>query len=429
MAEFRRILRRGLLVLALAVPALGQETGHETGQVPAAAGDPAPATAAPLVFLDCTFCDVSYIRRQVPFVNWVRDREDAVVHVLITRQGTAAGGLEYALDFIGLKALQGTQQSLQYVSPPSYTRDEVRQGMTGILKIGLLPFMAAPTLTRFRIDVETSADGAAPPTPEEDPWDSWVFEVQASGDMEREAQRTELSVDAGLSANRVTEDWRIRNFFNAEYDEDRFEASGVESKSNSHEWRQYSAITRSLGAHLSAGVSVRVWSATYDNVDLGLQLAPAIEYSYWPYDLDQKALLTVAYYLGQRRLDYAKRTIYGELTETRFNQTLDIDLRLTQPWGSVRTSLEGSHYFHDLDRYRIEFYNRLSLRLFRGLSLRLEAGVDRINDQLSLEAGEASLEEILLRRRALATDYEIWGRVGFSYTFGSIYNNVVNTRL
>ncbi|MBT5056892.1 MAG: hypothetical protein HOM68_10170, partial [Gemmatimonadetes bacterium] len=74
-------------------------------------------------------------------------------------------------------------------------------------------------------------------------------------------------------------------------------------------------------------------------------------------------------------------------------------------------------------------YNRLSVRLFRGLSLRVEGGVDRINDQLSLAAGEASLEEILLRRRELATDYEVWGQIGFSYTFGSIYNNVVNNRL
>ncbi|MBT7452513.1 MAG: hypothetical protein HN796_01385, partial [Gemmatimonadetes bacterium] len=168
---------------------------------------------------------------------------------------------------------------------------------------------------------------------------------------------------------------------------------------------------------------------TYDNVDFGLRIAPAVEYSYWPYDMDQKASLTVAYYVGQRRLDYAERTVYGERKETRFNQTLDVDLRLNQPWGSVRASLEGSHYFHDMQRYRVELYNRLSVRLFRGLSLRVEGGVDRINDQLSLAAGEASLEEILLRRRELATDYEVWGQIGFSYTFGSIYNNVVNNRL
>jgi len=384
---------------------------------------------APLVFLDCDFCDVSYIRRQIPFVNWVRDREDAIVHVLITRSRTAAGGREYLLDFIGLKAREGTGQSLPYVSPPSYTNDEVREGMTGILKIGLLPFLDLPVLSRMRVDFAGAQDTDSPLGPEVDRWDSWVFEIEASGYLEKETQRTEVSLDGGVTADRVTEQWRIRNYLDLDYDEDRFEASGVTSRSSSESWSHRSVVTRSLGPHLSAGVSLRAWSATYDNVDFGLRIAPAVEYSYWPYDMDQKASLTVGYYVGQRRLDYAERTVYGERKETRFNQTLDVDLRLNQPWGSVRASLEGSHYFHDMQRYRVELYNRLSVRLFRGLSLRVEGGVDRINDQLSLAAGEASLEEILLRRRELATDYEVWGQIGFSYTFGSIYNNVVNNRL
>jgi hypothetical protein len=394
-------------------------------------GDPSASRSqkAPLVFLDCDVCDVSYIRRQIPFVNWVRDREDAVVHVLITRSRTAAGGNEYLLDFIGLKAREGTGQSLLYVSPPSYTNDEVREGITGILKIGLLPFLDPPVLSQMRVDFAGAQDMDLPVAPELDRWDRWVFEIEASGHLEKETQRTEVSLDGGVSADRVTEQWRIRNYLDLDYDEDRFGSSGVSSRSSSESWSHRSVVTRSLGPHLSAGVSMRFWSATYDNVDLGMQFSPAIEYSYWPYDMDQKASLTVAYYVGQRRLDYAQRTVYGERKETRFNQTLDVDLRLNQPWGSVRASLEGSHYFHDVQQYRIELYNRLSVRLFRGLSLRLEGGVDRINDQLSLAAGEASLEEILLRRRELATDYEVWGQLGFSYIFGSIYNNVVNNRL
>jgi hypothetical protein len=45
---------------------------------------------APHVFLDCDRCDFSFIRVEVPFVNWVRDREDAIVHVLITDQVTGS---------------------------------------------------------------------------------------------------------------------------------------------------------------------------------------------------------------------------------------------------------------------------------------------------------------------------------------------------
>ena len=52
-----------------------------------------------------------------------------------------------------------------------------------------------------------------------------------------------------------------------------------------------------------------------------------------------------------------------------------------------------------------------------------------IHDQLYLAKGDANLEDLLLQRRQLATTYEITSSIGLSYTFGSMYNNVVNTQL
>jgi hypothetical protein len=387
-------------------------------------------SGAPLVFLDCDRCDVSFIRREIPFVNWVRDREDAVVHVLITDQGTAAGGREYELSFLGLRGNAGTDNSLHYVAPQSFTEDEERTGLAGILKIGLLPYLTdTPIVSRLAVSYEDPGDETEEPSAEHDPWDSWVFEIQGAARGERESQRTEISLDGGFSADRVTEDWRIRNYLDLDYDEDRFESEGLTSTSTSHNLSFWSAIVRSVGPHWSVGISGDIWSATYDNAQLGLRLAPALEYSYWPYAIDDKKRLTFAYRVGNRTIEYRERTIYGRLKESRFDQSLDIDLQLTQPWGQVRSSLSGRHYFHDFERYRVEAWTRLSVRLFRGLSLDWEAGVERVNDQLGLAAGGASLEEVLLRRRELATDYEMWGRIGLSYTFGSIYNNVVNSRL
>jgi hypothetical protein len=40
----------------------------------------------------------------------------------------------------------------------------------------------------------------------------------------------------------------------------------------------------------------------------------------------------------------------------------------------------------------------------------------------------ASYEDILLMRKQLATSFEYYFYVGLSYTFGSIYSNVVNPR-
>ncbi|MFA9453938.1 MAG: hypothetical protein ACERK6_08490, partial [Candidatus Aminicenantaceae bacterium] len=53
---------------------------------------------------------------------------------------------------------------------------------------------------------------------------------------------------------------------------------------------------------------------------------------------------------------------------------------------------------------------------------------ERIHDQLALPIGDASIDEVLLRRRELATDYDYSLSVGFRFTFGSVYSNVVNPR-
>lgn len=321
-----------------------------------------------------------------------------------------------------------TDQHLNYVAPPDYTDDEVRDGLTGILKIGLLPYLASPLLDRLSVSYEgPTVETVATPT--KDPWDSWVFEIEANGDVEQQASRTELAVNGSFSADRVTEDWRLRTWSSAEYEEDRFESGDDKSTSTSHKWILWGMAVRSLGPHWSAGGFWRIYADTYDNTDIGIRLTPALEYSLWDYAETQRRSLTFAYNVGPRRVSYVHQTIFGEVAETRFDQSLDIDLRLNQPWGSVRASLEGSHYFHDLNRYRIELFSRLSVRLFRGMALNFSGSVERINDQLSLPRGEASVEEILLQRRQLATDYQVEARIGLSYTFGSIYNNVVNTRL
>lgn len=51
-----------------------------------------------------------------------------------------------------------------------------------------------------------------------------------------------------------------------------------------------------------------------------------------------------------------------------------------------------------------------------------------VHDQISLPLGGSTLEDVLLQRKMQATDYSYYTSFGFTYTFGSIYNNVVNPR-
>jgi len=70
----------------------------------------------------------------------------------------------------------------------------------------------------------------------------------------------------------------------------------------------------------------------------------------------------------------------------------------------------------------------VSVRVFRGFSFNVRGRFERVHDQLSLPIGDATIDEILLRRKELATDFEYSFEVGFRFTFGSVYSNVVNPR-
>ena len=54
--------------------------------------------------------------------------------------------------------------------------------------------------------------------------------------------------------------------------------------------------------------------------------------------------------------------------------------------------------------------------------------VDTRSFWIFLPLGGLTDEEILLRRRERASEYAFDIRAGFSYQFGSIFNNVVNNR-
>ncbi len=63
--------------------------------------------AAVKVFLDCHRCDNDFIRREIPYVNYVRERKEADVHILVTQERTGSGGVEYQINYIGQNDYEG----------------------------------------------------------------------------------------------------------------------------------------------------------------------------------------------------------------------------------------------------------------------------------------------------------------------------------
>ena len=88
-----------------------------------------------------------------------------------------------------------------------------------------------------------------------------------------------------------------------------------------------------------------------------------------------------------------------------------------------------SQYLSDFSKNRAALTGNTGIRVFRGLSVSVLGSVSHIADQLNLPKGGVTDEEILLRLRELSTSFQYFVSLGLSYTFGSIYSNVVNPRV
>jgi hypothetical protein len=382
--------------------------------------------SAPKVFLDCARCDIDYIRTEIPFVNYVRDRKEADVHILITTQSTGSGGTEYTLAFIGVGACAGLDNKLVYASRTTDTEEEVRRGYVSVLKMGLVPY-AARTPIRDLLAVEFKEK--VKPTDVVDPWKFWVFNLGAGGEMDQESQTTDNSLNLQLTAAKITPDVKIRmgafwDFSRETYD---YEDRTIRSDSDTRE--VVGLFVKSLGEHWSAGFFVDAMSSTYRNMRSRIAPQAALEFDVFPYSESTRRQLRVLYRVGPELLRYREETLYDKTEETLLSQSLSAVLEIIEPWGSLSAGLEGSHYFHDLSKNRLQFQTELSFRIVKGLELNIDASYERIRDQIALPKGKASLEEILLQRRELATEYSLGADISLSYTFGSIFSNVVNPRI
>jgi hypothetical protein len=395
---------------------------------PADVPPPAPLEHAPLVYLDCRGCAVTHIRNEIAFVNYVREAAAAQVHVLITDQPTGGGTL-YTLAFIGRSEFGGLDQTLTYSAPQNSTDAQTRDGLTAMLRVGLVPYVARTRLAG-QLQVSFSPSAAAPAQLVTDSWKNWTFEVYGGGNFNTESSQDSWSARYGFYANRVTEDWKVRLRPYLNYNSRtirREEQEDIVLRQRRHGIESY--LIRSLGGHMGAGVFVEYLTADVDNMRHGVTITPAVEYSMYPYEEATRRSITFTYRLGYEMNDYIEETIYNKTEESLANHSLNASVQFRQTWGSISSGITGFSYLHDAQYHRIMLNSNVSFRLGGGVSLNVGGNYQRINDQLNLPRGEASLEDVLLQRRRLATAYRGSGSIGLSYTFGSMFSNVVNPRL
>ena len=422
------------LMVGLSVLPLAAQTPPPAPAVPQ--GTPATPQAASgaqservRVYLDCFECFPEYLRDQIDWVDFVREPQEASVHLLASSRQTGGGGREVVLRFVGRERFQGHDHDLRAITLSGDTEDTRREVVLRTVIIGLLDYAAhdgLPTGIDLRVETEPASRSVAPV---DDPWDFWVFEVGLQASLEAEESTRERQWGIDVTADRVTDRWKIS--FGAEL-EQRFEQFDLDQDDPFEvDQRERSVdffVARSLGPHWSLGIDGRADTSTFGNTKGSIQAAPAIEYSFFPYSEYATRQFRIQYEVGVERAEYNEVTLFDKLEETVGRHELSATLDQRQPWGSVQLGAQWSQYLHDRALYRLEGDGELSIRITRGLEFEVEGRASRIRDQIALPRRDATSEEVLLRLRELRSGYDLQFQFGLSYRFGSIFNNIVNPR-
>lgn len=392
----------------------------------------ATAVAILRVFLDCSggFCHEDYLREAVELAEYVRDRGDADVHVLITEAETGAGGEEFTLAFIGLGRFQALTRTLKVTIDAGESEDRERRQLASALTAGLLTFLTGDTLPPG-LEITAQIDGAtAPPTTSSnDPWRRWIISINGYMNLEAEESTSEKNWGLSAGADRITPEWKLSfgsslNESTDEFDLDEGGRLSVVRK----DWTVRGLTVKSLGEHWSVGSTGHLRSSTFNNIENEVRLAPAIEWNFFPYSMYTRRQLRMLYSVGAERASYFEETLFGKLQETLASQELSTTYEQREPWGTLEGRVFITNYFPGFDRHRFEVNGEVDIRITRGLSVNLEASASRIRNQLSLPRRDASPEEVLLRLRQLRSGFETRLQFGLEYRFGSRFAAIVNPR-
>lgn len=390
------------------------------------------------VFVDCsnTWCDMTYIRSEINLVDFSLDNQLADVHVLITSQINGSGGEQFQLIFYGQKEFRDLSDTLRFDLDPNATDFERREALIKPFKLGLLPFILRTQAARdITVSLKKSGTDSSQDAPEKatrDPWNYWVFRVGTNGNINGDAVYYNQRFSGNLSANRTTDKTKFNFNFNVSANKSSFEFDngGVMQKFvvNNHDWSLYSGYVHSINDHWSWGIEGSQSQNTFSNLRGRTFFRTAVEYNFFRYQDVNNKLLTISYGPTLRRHRYYDTTIYDKTKEMLAGHQADAILNFNQKWGNASVGINYHHYFRDWDLFNLGIMGSINVRITGGLSFYVSVFGGLTRDQVFLQKGTASTEEVLARQRQLASGYNFFSSFGINYRFGSLLNNFVNPR-
>lgn len=396
------------------------------------------ATQRLKVFIDCsnTWCDQTFIKTEINIVDFLLDNQAADLHILITEQNTGSGGSRYQMIFFGQNKFKNQSDTLQFTTSPNATNFEERDIFIKYLKLGLGPFIAKTAsvngVTTINMKQTNTGDEKKEAALTKDPWDYWVLRISANGNINADAVYKSLRYSSRFSANRTTEKLKVEFSIYGSKNKSTYDYETTQGNekftvdNDDYGFSHY--LVKSLNNHWSYGYEANMNSSTFSNNKRRLFFNTGIEYDIFPYKDVNNKFFTISYALDVRRNSYYDTTLYNKTKETLAGHSAEIKLSFNQKWGTASAGASYHNYFQNWKYFNLGISGFISVRISGGLSFNVAAFGGLTRDQIYLPKGGASEQEILTRRRQLASGYNYYTSFGFSYRFGSKISNFVNPR-
>jgi hypothetical protein len=383
----------------------------------------------PKVFLNCNFCDQDFYKNEIAYLVFVRDQRLADFTVLFRVIQTGSGGEEYSLEFVGKNGYEGIAVNEKFNSTPNMSQNDVREGLLAALKRGSLHYLIRSPLAA-NIDYKVDGLNSEQTTDSiRDKWNLWIFNVNTNMYGNGQEYTRNLSLGASISANRTSE----KNLFEAGFwynnNSAVYEIEGQEPLRYSiRQFGAYNQDAITLGDHWAVGYSADFYSSTVTNMKSSIAFNPAVEYNIFPYIESTKRQFRFNYKVGLQHVDYVSPTYRNQMNDLFLSQSFSARYRLVKNWGNVGVGVGFKHLYDQEHFYNVNFSPSISWNIFKGFNFNVQGNYSIVKDQFFLKMDEVSSEEILTGQIQLKSAYNFFVFMGISYSFGSIYNNVVNVR-
>jgi hypothetical protein len=284
------------------------------------------------------------------------------------------------------------------------------------------------------LDVVIKQDAAGPlsvQTNTRDKWNFWVFRIGARGELNADRVYNSNLLNANFSANRTTDKLKLEVYVSGSKRHSVYTIEdGTASKYtvDNSDYGVFTDFVKSFNQHWSYGVQLDYSNSTFNNIKKKVYINPALEYNVFKYRDVNNRFFALRYSVEANHNFYYDTTIYNRISEVLYGHRFSAALTLNKKWGTFFTGVSYRNYFRSWRLNSIGGNVNANVRITGGLSFSIYANASLVHNQMSLVKGDATEQEVLTRKRQLASTYNYYTSFGLNYRFGSILNNFVNPR-